>query len=241
LSASNQKLIGLSASTGPKGVGPGADVDRLLRDLDCVLETAAGLAAPLLCLDVGPLPAPKREEKPQPKVTPEMAGLLIIPTAPKKPEIVEPGPAPDPAFAAQVDGVLIELGRRADRYGVTVAMRSELSGFSALHRALLASACPWFGIDLDPTAMLRDEWEVDEVFSRLGSLIRHTRGRDAIKGQGGRTQPAVMGKGDVRWEEIMQRLDEAGYAGPITVDPMELADRVAAARAGASHLRENMT
>jgi len=238
LAGSNEQLIGLAVSAGPTGFGPGADVDRALRDIERAMETAAGLSAPLICLDVGPLPAPKREAKPKPRVTSQMAGMLIIPEAAKKPEIVEPGVSPgDPAFESHVDGALIELGRRADRYRVTVALRSDLSGFPALERAILAAGCPWFGIDLDPVAMLGDEWDMDEIFSRMGSLVRHVRGRDAIKGQGGRTQPTIIGKGSVPWEDLLQRLDEAGYSGPVTIDPMELPDRAGAAIAGANHLR----
>src|SRR4051794_6804515 len=45
LSNANQDLIGLFAELGPKGFGPGADLDRLLARLDRILETAKGLAA----------------------------------------------------------------------------------------------------------------------------------------------------------------------------------------------------
>lgn len=240
ISGQNQGLIGLRGSLGPKGLGHGADVDRVISQVDRAMECARSLTAPLLCIDLGPLPHVVDEVRAKPAVTAEMAGLLILPTTATggPPKAIEKSPPPDPAFVAQVDSALTELGVRADRYGVTVALRSDLANVASLERAILAARCPWFGIDFDPVAVVTDDdWDIDEVFSRLGALIRHVRARDAVRGQGNRTSPAVIGKGAVNWEEVVARLEEAGYGGAITVDPTELSDRPAAARAGADHLR----
>jgi sugar phosphate isomerase/epimerase len=242
LASENRQLVGLRADVGPKGIAPGVDVDQILSRLTKAMEAAAGLQAPLVCTDLGPLPTPPAAPKPAKKVTPEMAGLILLPESmEKEPEPAPSGPstisAADQALAAQVDAVLLELGSRADRFGVTVAFRSELSPFAALERAISKAACPWFGVDLDPVALLRDEWPTDEVFSRLGPQIRHVRARDATKGAGGRTSPAVIGKGSTSWDELLSNLDASGYHGWITIDPMELADRVAAAVAGLKVLR----
>jgi hypothetical protein len=43
------------------------------------MEAAKGLAAPLICVEAGPLPEPGTLEKPKPKVSPQDAGLIIIP------------------------------------------------------------------------------------------------------------------------------------------------------------------
>src|SRR5581483_1802340 len=158
----------------------GADVDRLLSQFDRVLQSATALAAPLVCVEAGPMPEPPPESKPKPKVTQEQAGLILIPTlaAAPAPEVVH-APLPpkiDPVFVAQVDGAMAELGRLADRYSVALAFRSDLASFAALERALTAARCPWFGVDLDPVSILRDAWETDEVFSRLGPLVQHVRG-----------------------------------------------------------------
>jgi sugar phosphate isomerase/epimerase len=150
----------------------------------------------------------------------------------------DPPPPIDTESTAQVDAALAELGRRADRYGVTVALRSDLSGFDALERAIQQARCPWFGMDLDPVAILRDEWPQDEVFSRLGGLVRHVRARDALRGADRRTQAASIGRGDVNWDALISDLDSAGYRGWITIDPMELTDRIGAAKAGLARLRK---
>src|SRR5215218_5766723 len=175
LAEENRELVGLRADLGPKGLAPGVDVDRILSLWEKAMEAAAGLQAPLLCSDLGPLPAPPAEPKPVKTVTRGMAGLILLPNpieeapppAPAGPATMSPA---DLALAAQVDAVLIELGARADRFGVTVAFRSDLSPFVALERALNRANCPWFGVDLDPVSVLRDEWPTDEIFSRLGPL-----------------------------------------------------------------------
>ncbi|HEX8911695.1 MAG TPA: TIM barrel protein [Humisphaera sp.] len=241
LSTQEQQLVAIAADLGPRGFGPGADVDRLLARLGKAMTAARELAAGVVTVDLGPLPQPKGEPKPTPKVTPAMAGLIILPgadvvaaTAPVNPPVPETA---DPAFFSQVDAALIELGRLADRASVTLALRTDLSSFAALYRALRAVDCPWFGIDLDPVALLRDEWDADAVFSRVGPLVRHVRARDALRGTGGRTRPAAVGQGDTAWPELLAKLDDAGYHGPVTIDPTELPDRTAAAAAAMKVIR----
>jgi sugar phosphate isomerase/epimerase len=143
---------------------------------------------------------------------------------------VDLGPPP-------VDMALEELARRADRNGVAMAFRSELIGFKDLEFAAKTGDCPWFLVDLDPVAMLKDEWSEDEIFSRVGSKIGHVRGRDGILGSEKRTKATVIGKGSVEWREVMGRLDAAGYRGWITIDPVELQQRQAAAVMGAEMMR----
>jgi sugar phosphate isomerase/epimerase len=238
LSAQDQRLIGLQLALGPKGFALGADVDRQISRIDRAMESAAGLQSPLLCIDLSTLPRAKSPPRPKPAVTAEQAGLIIIPTM----SAVEPAapvetPGPDPAFVAQVNGALSELGVRADRYGVSVAFSSSLASFAALQEAIAQARCSWFGIDLDPVSILRDEWSIDEIFSSAGSLIRHVRGRDAVAGDDKRTQPAVVGKGSTNWRELLDALDDAGYSDFISIDPTELPERAAAAIAGAAFLR----
>ena len=238
LSSTGQQLASLRVDAGPKGFSPKADVERAIHRIDRAMEAAAGLATPLLCVDLGPLPEPAVVAPAKPKIKPEEAGVIIIPTpgAPVAAEGPEPTRPADTAFESSVDAALAELGRRADRYSIVLAMRSDLASLAALDRALRAAACTWFGVDLDPVSILRDRWDADEVFARLGGSIRHVRGRDAVKGHDRRTQPAPIGRGDTNWEQMVALLNEAAYTGWITIDPMELPDRLAAARAGVEHL-----
>ena len=90
----------------------------------------------------------------------------------------------------------------------------------------------------DPVAILRDVWPMDEIFSRIGGLIRHVRGRDAVRGADRRTRPASIGRGSVNWGEFLAKLDEAGYQSWLTIDSLELENRAAAAQAGLEFLKK---
>lgn len=240
LSTHNQSLVALNIDLGGKGLAPGADIDRILARLTQAMEAAKSLAvSPMVCVDLGPLPEPAIVEKPKPSVTPEQAGLIIIPSlSAPAPATAPTRPPPDPALVSSVDGALRELGSIADRMGVMVALRTELASYAAIDRALAAASCPWFGIDLDPVGVLRDEWSSDDLFSRLGSLVRHVRVRDAIAGADKRTKPAVVGRGSTVWPEFLSNLDAAGYKGWLTVDPLELSDRQAGASEAARFIRQ---
>jgi sugar phosphate isomerase/epimerase len=241
LSSQDRQLVGLRVDLGHKGLGPGADVDRLLSQLEQVMEAAAGLAAPLLCMETGPLPEPPKAVAPPPKITAEQAGLILIPSFDTiAPQPTQPPPAltaAELAFAAQVDSAMTATGVIADRYSVRVALHSDLSSFAALQRTLAAARCPWFGINLDPVSILRDSWEMDHVFAELGPLIHHVRGRDAVAGADKRTKPASIGRGDTRWDHLLGNLEAADFHGWITLDPVDLPDRPAAAISGLKYLR----
>ncbi|MGA2230485.1 MAG: TIM barrel protein [Tepidisphaeraceae bacterium] len=232
----DQAIVALRTDGGVKGMSAGGDVDALLWRWDRVLETAAGLEARLVCLELGPLPAPEVQVETKAPISADLAGIILIPEP--KPQAAAIATVPfDAVFAARVDEALVELGRRADRYGVMVAMRSELASLAALERAVRAARCPWFGIDLDPVAILADGIAASEVFSSIGSLIRHVRGRDAVGGAGGRTKPVIVGRGSTDWAGLLALLDEAGFEGWITIDPIELTERAAGAGAGLKYLR----
>lgn len=239
VTSQNQELIGLQMDLGPKGMSIGADVDLQIGRIDRGMEAAAGLQARLLCIDIGPLPRPTITIKPKPAVTKELAGLIIIPeSTPKHEELPPQEVRPiDQAFASQLQSALVEIGQKADRYGVIVAFSSSLAGFAAMTQSLASARCPWFGIDLDPVAMVRDDWSRDEIFSAAGPLVRHVRARDAVSGDNRRARPVVVGSGTTNWDEFLSLLDDAGYNNWLTVDPSELNDRPLAAVEGCRILK----
>jgi sugar phosphate isomerase/epimerase len=63
------------------------------------------------------------------------------------------------------------------------------------------------------------------------------RGRDALLGENHRTRPTVIGKGSVDWRQLLRLLQDAGFTGWISIDPLELTDRRAGALAGLRYLR----
>ncbi len=238
LAAANQALVGLALSLPPKALRPESDLDQVLARIERAMRAARGLGAQTLCVDVGllPPPPPTQPAPPRPKITPEQAGLILIPEI-TPPEPPRPTPTADPAFIDSAESILRELCARADRYSVLISLGSQLSGMPALAHLLKRLDCPWFGIDLDPAAVLEDDWSLDEVFDHVGTLVRHVRGRDALRGTDRRTRPAPIGQGDINWAALLANLDAAGYTGFITVDPTALSDRRAAALSALAHLR----
>jgi sugar phosphate isomerase/epimerase len=238
LANQSQRLVGLRMELGPQGLMSGADIDHLLDQVDQAMHITRSLAAELLCIDLGRLPAAVESvPKPQKYISPVEAGLILIP----QPVVVEePPPAESPKSdpaAAQFDAALSELGSRADRYSTTVAFRSDLASLASLEQALQRVRCPWFAIDLDPVSILQEGRPIDEIFSRLGPWIRHIRCRDGIKGSGNRTQTAPLGRGDTDWNQLLHALDEMDYRGWLTVDPVGLPSSEAAAIAALQFLR----
>lgn len=230
-------IASLRVDLGKHGFGPAADLDAALDSLQIVLKSAADLGTRLVCIDLGPLPAPIPEIPTKPAIDPSQVGLIILPES-SAPQVAPVPPRPfDAVFAASVDSALAELGRRADRFGVMVAFRSELAGFDALDRALRAAHCPWFGVDLDPVSILRDDWPAEEIFSRLGASLRHVRARDALLGADRRTKPAPIGEGSTDWQALGKMLDESGYTGWIALDTLELPDRQRAVQSGLRYLK----
>ncbi|HZK81298.1 MAG TPA: hypothetical protein VFC46_09535, partial [Humisphaera sp.] len=64
LSAQDRQLVGLRFDLGAKGLTLGADVDRAIDRLDKIFDAAVSMVAPLVCVDIGPLPAPPAVLKP---------------------------------------------------------------------------------------------------------------------------------------------------------------------------------
>lgn len=238
LKASGQTLVAVRADIGPKGFGPGADIDRLLAGLDRILQVARDLNAGAVTIDLGPLPEPDEPVKPKPTISPEQAGVILIPSSstPEPPPPPVATRAPDRAFATQVDGALRALCEIAERYQIMIAAASSLASFASIDRAVRATACPWLGINLDPVAMLQDRWSIDEIFSRRGDSIIHVLARDAIRGDAGRIRSMPVGEGNVKWPELSGALDAADYRGWITFDPSELSDPATALRTGLARL-----
>jgi sugar phosphate isomerase/epimerase len=240
LSSQQRELIGLRLSLGPTGLSAKADVDQQLSKIENAMDAARGLGAPLVCVDLGPLPAAATSGPTKPAVTQEMAGLILLPSAVEVAAVTPAEEKQTPAdltFISHLDPTLRELGHRADRYSVMLAFSSDLAPISAIERTIKSADCPWFGIDLDPVSLLRDKADLDAAFARVGPLIRHVRAKDAIRGTGSRTQPAVIGRGGVDWRHLLANLNAADYQGWVTIDPLELPDRLRATNDGITFLK----
>jgi sugar phosphate isomerase/epimerase len=237
------KLVGLRADLGRHGLMGGGDIDRILRQCQGLFEAARDLGAAMVCLDLGPLPAaPQKLARPAPPLSKEMAGVILLPESLGQDGASSP-PAPAPAHNPVIDAQasdamagLVEIGALADRVSIAVALGSSLAGFDSLLYALEQARCPWFGVDFDPSAIVAEGREVGAALAGCGQNLRHVRGRDAVRGERGKSKEVVIGHGQANWSQLLTLLDEAGYSGWITVDPIELVDRRAAAVAGLKQL-----
>jgi len=237
-SSNDVALTALQLSLGGDGLEPRADLDRQVARAGRAMEAAHGLRCPLVLLDLGPLPPAPADlvVPPRPAIDPSMLGRLILPE-PMAPIAPPPPSLPaEPAFESSVDGALRAIGGLADRTGVTLALRSSLGSHPGLLRAMRSADAPNFGLDLDPPLVLADPWPLDELFGRFAGLVRHVRLRDGVRGLSNRVQPTVVGEGRTDWDHWFANLRDAGYRGPLTVDPMDLANRPVAASLALSRL-----
>lgn len=222
LASAQVQLVAVRHAVGHEGLSPRGDLDAAVETIAAILRAAAELGRAMLCVDLGLLPpAALTEVAAPPRPTPEQAGLILLP------DPAPPGPTPaiprrDPVFESSVNAVLREIGRQADRCGVVVAFSSSLASMASIQQAIAAVACPWFGIDLDPTAMLADDEDRDALLSRIGPLIRHVKLKDAVRGAGNRVRAVPVGDGQVDWRRMLRDLDAAGYHGFLTVETGDL-------------------
>lgn len=240
LERSGQTLVGIDVRLDPTGFSPRGDVQREIDRVGRAMDIARGLRSSLVLCDLGLLPPAAEDVAPlKPEISPAALGKLILPDPPKP---VAPPPAlpREEAFETSLDLALHALGERADRAGCRVAFRASLGSFPALSRALRSVDCPYFGVDLDPIALLADAWDADAIFSALGSSIFHVRGRDGLKGAG-RIVTTPIGAGQVDWRVLLSNLRDADYDAFVTMDTIDLADRRTAAINGAKAIRSSTT
>jgi sugar phosphate isomerase/epimerase len=242
VSSCNLSLTAVQAKLPGDGFAPRADVEASLAHATRALQAAADLKCSLLLLELGALPPAAIDVEPAPQpVDPGLLGLLVLPSKKDVESIAsKPAAAPvrrDEAFEQSCDAALAELGQRADRFGVVVALRASLSSFASIDRAVRASRCPWFGVDLDPLAILADDEPMDAVLARVGPHVRHVRLRDGTRGLGNRVGPTLIGEGKLPFPQLLSLLDDASFNGPLTLDPSDLPNPAIAAELGLHSLR----
>jgi sugar phosphate isomerase/epimerase len=68
------------------------------------------------------------------------------------------------------------------------------------------------GLALDAGAARRAGWDAVVEWERLAPTVRHVYATDALG-----PSPAAPGEGEVRWDELAQRLRERGYSGAVSL------------------------
>lgn len=95
---------------------------------------------------------------------------------------------------------------------------------------------PFLGLALDPGSLL--EVEADWLFwlEEWGAYIRHIYAVDG-RPRGGLVEPCPVGQGAVPWAELVERLDQLDYAGPLVIRPDRLPDPFGDALRAREYLR----
>jgi len=236
LSSHELALNAIHVALSGKAFMPGGDIDRALDRTQSAMTHARELGAQSVVVDLGPLPR-ERPGPPRPVIKPEQLGLLILPDPPKV-ELAPQADAPvDLAAMSHFDSAMVELGRRADRLSVVIVLRSTLSPVSSLADAIRRVDCPWFFACCEPANLLAQGTDFTDAFNLIGPRVRHVLAHDVVLGEAGRTKPALLGRGDVPWRQLIELLRDADYSGPLTIDPTELPDRALATRTAIAQLR----
>jgi sugar phosphate isomerase/epimerase len=236
------KLVAVKLELPPRALLESALADRALGETQRTIELTAGLRAGVVSLDLGSLPDVAAQPTPPQKPASLDAGLLILPSAEETSRFggaarATTRPSSSPGDFSLVRAFIDELARFADRFGVKLALGSSLSSLASLHHAMRDITLPLVGLDLDPPTLLSDSWTLDDAFEKFPGRVLYVRGRDAIGGAGGRSRSAIVGEGDVRWDEVLAAVRDADCSASITLEPGELSNPRAGAIAGLRYLR----
>lgn len=113
---------------------------------------------------------------------------------------------------------LMDLALHGQRCGVTLAATTVGLAPSKMRSALDLLPEAGLGINLDPAGLVSSGASVESALDLLGTKIFHVHARDASRDSAtGRTYETDLGRGSVDFPSLIGRLEELGYAGPLTI------------------------
>ncbi len=209
-----------------KGLSSDADGDRVFDELCRAMKLCRGVGFALVSCDLGAVPRSVQPKAKAKAIDPGLLGALILPTSDDVASLIggnedaasEPLTAKEREHAALATDVLREVGDAADRLGIAVAFDATLASSQDLGALLKAADCGLFFRELDTAASVTEL--AADVSAVVGSspAILHVRAADA-QSAGGRTRQIAMGKGDVPFATLLEALEEADFAGFVTLPP----------------------
>lgn len=127
---------------------------------------------------------------------------------------------------------LTDLAIHGQRCGVTLAGTTVGLAPSKMSEALASLPEVGLGVNLDPAGLLVSGASIESALDLLGPKIFHVHARDASRDSGsGRAYETELGRGSVDFAALIGRLEELGYAGPLTIRRESDADVEALRRA----------
>lgn len=121
-------------------------------------------------------------------------------------------------------GILAELARSAEKYGVTLCVKAHVG--AAIYntpttlRVMEAITSPAFGIDMDPSHIHRAGENPVEAIAAVISRVKHVHIRDCKGNQQspGKPEDQANGRGDIDLVGYIRVLHENGYTGPVDLE-----------------------
>jgi sugar phosphate isomerase/epimerase len=137
---------------------------------------------------------------------------------------------------------LRELGHRADRHGVRLAIETGTESGESLRGLLAALDSSGLAASIDPAALLRGGFDPALATRALGPWVAHAYANDATR-PGAAPQiahPRGPGypPGAVDWEEYLGALEEISYRGFLTIAPDPAAEAAAQFTAMVARLQQ---
>ena len=134
--------------------------------------------------------------------------------------------------------VLNDLARHGNRVGAVLAVTPSTDTPQQLRQLLQKVTEGPIGIDFDPAEFVGADQDVPAAFRELHPFVAHVRVRDAVRESGGTIHEVPVGRGNVRWVELLPLLEEAAYRDWLTIERTSGDDRAGDMRRAVAYVRE---
>jgi sugar phosphate isomerase/epimerase len=146
-------------------------------------------------------------------------------------------PEPDSPQHELLVQVLNDLARYGNHVGAVLAITPSKDTSDQLVRLLQRVTDGPIGIDFDPPGFIWSDEDVASAFRELHEFVVHVQVRDAVHEIDGTALEVPVGRGAVRWEELLVLLEDAGYRDWLTVVRTSGDDRAGDMRRAVAYLR----
>ena len=134
------------------------------------------------------------------------------------------GKSGDKTAWPQIIDTLGNFAHRAEHYGVTLCIKAHVGGIiyntPTILRAMKEITSPAFGINMDPSHILRAGENPVEALATVISRVKHVHIRDYKRGQQGPGSPTMQanGRGDIDLVNYIRVLHQNGYSGALDLE-----------------------
>ena len=121
--------------------------------------------------------------------------------------------------------ILNDLTKFGNHIGTTLLITPSGDSAEELLQIISSVTQGPIGINYDPAVFVLSGQNPLEALRTLHSSFMHVQVRDAVRDFDGNGSEVPVGRGEVKWDELLALIDEAGYRGWLTVDRTQGDDR----------------